>query len=865
MHPPGSRIADRYLVEARLGAGGMGEVLRVRDERLNRVVALKVLSAASIGNTAATSRLIREAQATAALEHPNIVPIYDVGATDNGGAYLAMQLVKGESLRERLERDGTLTLEETRRIVGEIGAALSCAHKAGIVHRDIKPDNVMLREEDGRVIVLDFGLAKHVEADADLHTLTADGAIIGTPAYLSPEQARGHQVDGQTDQFALGVMTYEMLAGRIPWKGTTLTALLTSLISDEPPPLTRELPPAVPDALRRALAKDPAARFPSVQAFVDALRSDESAAEVSAFAKTIASGDGEKDAVAQALANTQASTSAPKSRRTGAVLALVLGAVALAMVAWVATRTPDHDTATDGGSASDEGPPGLYSLAAPNPPAGCSDAAAETFRRGLGRLRFGNWGEACDAFEEAAEVDPGCATAQLHLANCAAGANLIDDKGRTAMIEAGHEQSKLTEREQALYDALELLLLHTPPDRAGYARALSALPTRFPNDAELLVYAADQGEAPNEQRIAWAERALEIDAEYSDAYQILARAKTDAGLRDEAHEVLARCRENVRLSSDCIGQELTMLRDEGRCDEGLTLVNALRLLNPDHHNATSLLARLLASVGRPESTVRRTLTELDRFDESPGLIRDRVLLALGADAYYGHLDAVVAGPAQLEDADDDLANIVAYLAVEALVELGRDDEAARLAAETVEHWPAELGRVRTFPGLVLAERRALMRARPALDAETYAALSARRDTLEDDAPAVGPANLWAARTAWSVTDEASAREALAELGETPPAAGEPGTVGLGGHVLALAGRTEEAIGRLRILARGCMSLVQPFLTLRALVWLGDAYEAAGNHDEACAAYREVVSLWGENAPEARTTRQARERLERCTE
>jgi hypothetical protein len=281
MPEPGERIADRYELVAPLGRGGMGEVWRARDTRLGRSVALKLLSAASVGNALARERLIREARATAALEHDGIVHVYDVGETPDGGAFLVMEILRGCTLREALERGG-LGLPRRVAIVVEAGRALGFAHASGIVHRDVKPDNVMIRD-DGRVKVVDFGVAKPVSsplvAEADTvafdsdHALTARGQLVGTPQYLAPEQARGADVSPATDQFALAVTAYEVITGRIPWRGSTVADLLASILRDEPEPASAlaSIPPAIDAALARALAKDPAARWPTIVAFVDAL------------------------------------------------------------------------------------------------------------------------------------------------------------------------------------------------------------------------------------------------------------------------------------------------------------------------------------------------------------------------------------------------------------------------------------------------------------------------------------------------------------------------------------------------------------------------------------------------------------------
>lgn len=272
----GERIGDRYVVIGDLGAGGMGVVVRARDERLGRTVAVKVLTPSALGDAAARARLVREARAVAALDHPGIVHMYDVGATDEGGAYLVMELVGGKTLGDHL-REGTLTRAQRIAASVEVGRALAYAHEKGFVHRDIKPDNVMIRD-DGRAVVLDFGLAKTVvsglAATVDAVSVTAKGGFVGTPAYVSPEQARGEEAGPATDQFALAVTVFEAMTGKLPWRGSTALEVISEVLKGEPASMREHddtIPEALDVAVSRALAKRPRDRFPDVEAFVSAL------------------------------------------------------------------------------------------------------------------------------------------------------------------------------------------------------------------------------------------------------------------------------------------------------------------------------------------------------------------------------------------------------------------------------------------------------------------------------------------------------------------------------------------------------------------------------------------------------------------
>jgi hypothetical protein len=264
----GARIGP-YEILAPLGSGGMGEVYRARDIRLDRVVAIKVLSAQLVGDPAFRERFEREARSAAALNHPNICTLFDVGPN-----YLVMELVEGETLAEVLRR-GPLPVEQALGYGAQIAGAMATAHAHGLVHRDLKPANVMIAENG--VKVLDFGLAKRSRL-ADEEALTAPltvpegrtgaGHIVGTLGYMSPEQAEGKHVDARSDVFALGVLLYEMLCGRRPFRGDTTLSTLASILQAAPEPprhLRGEIPEKVERIVLRCLEKKPEARYPSMQ------------------------------------------------------------------------------------------------------------------------------------------------------------------------------------------------------------------------------------------------------------------------------------------------------------------------------------------------------------------------------------------------------------------------------------------------------------------------------------------------------------------------------------------------------------------------------------------------------------------------
>ena len=272
-------LTAQYELDREIGRRGMGIVYRARDRRLKRIVAIKVLPPELAFRGEIRQRFLREAETAAQLSHPNIVPIYSVDEKD-GLVYFVMACVEGPTLAKRLHDEGRIPVNDTRRILGEVADALSYAHARGVVHRDIKPDNILLDKDDGRAMVTDFGIARAIQEGADSR-LTATGVAIGTPAYMSPEQAAGdREIDGRSDLYALGVVGYQMLAGRLPFQASSTPSMLMKHISERPQPVTSlraETPPDLAQCVMTLLEKEPAHRFPNAGALSQALRGDKSA------------------------------------------------------------------------------------------------------------------------------------------------------------------------------------------------------------------------------------------------------------------------------------------------------------------------------------------------------------------------------------------------------------------------------------------------------------------------------------------------------------------------------------------------------------------------------------------------------------
>jgi serine/threonine-protein kinase len=269
-------LGKEFTVGDLLGEGGFAAVFRVHDKSQSRDVAVKVLDLGLTPSPGLAERFVREARTSGQLEHPHIVPIYKVGGYKNEVLYIVMRCVDGPSVRQLLERDQRLSVVDAARIARQVADALAYAHARGIVHRDVKPDNVLL-DGSGHVLVTDFGIAKAAQ-EASASQLTTEGMVVGTPHYMSPEQATGERVDGRSDIYALGVVLYQMLAGTPPFEGESAQSVLMKQATVDAVPIRQlrgDVPATLAAVIERMLAKDPAARYQTAEdvsrALVDAL------------------------------------------------------------------------------------------------------------------------------------------------------------------------------------------------------------------------------------------------------------------------------------------------------------------------------------------------------------------------------------------------------------------------------------------------------------------------------------------------------------------------------------------------------------------------------------------------------------------
>ena len=537
----------RYAVIRVLGRGATGVVYLARDPMLDRLVAVKLLAAAHAADAAAMERFAREARAAAAIDHPHVAPVHEVGRTDDGRHFIAMAYQEGETLRSRIAR-GPMPVDECVRIADEIADGLAAAHARGIVHRDVKPENILLGERGARIA--DFGIAR-VAGD----TITRTGAALGTAAYMSPEQTRGVTVDHRSDLWSLGVVLYEMLAGARPFDATG-DALVHQVRHDAPPPLRErrpDVPPAIAAVVERCLAKDPAGRWTDAGSLRAALRGD---------------------------ARAPAASRAGRGRAIAVVAAVAL----LGALGWWRGTAATSPAATNGAGAAAGGAPALALASAdsaPRAPARVPDPASyERYLAGRAALALGTragLATAAREYREAIARDslfarPWLGLADVYLANNDAPPAERFLRARELVDRAIALDPTLAEGQRMAawiamwYDhdwaAAERHLLRAialdprdPWNHHGYAAWLSAVGL---NDSSLAVTRRAAVIDPvstatathvalhlywkhrYDEAIAVLERAIANDSSWPRAHAVLGRAYLEAGRHEEAIRELRR-------------------------------------------------------------------------------------------------------------------------------------------------------------------------------------------------------------------------------------------------------------------------------------------------------------------------------------
>jgi serine/threonine-protein kinase len=845
MPRPGDTLG-RFRVLSELGRGGMGVVYAAEDRTLGREVALKVLPTS---DDERRRRFLREARSAAALAHANIATIYDVGEVE-GRVFIAMELVRGRTLRAALdEQKGPLPLAEALRLAREIARALAQAHGRGVVHRDLKPENVMIAE-DGQCKLLDFGLAKqdsvHRQAEPGQSpnaasvggaVTTEEGRILGTPSYMSPEQAKGRPVDARSDVFSFGVMLYELCTGARPFAGGNAIEIFIALDRDEPVPPSRrneDVPGPVERVIVRCLRKDPAARYADAGAL---------------------------------LRDLERAAARPRRARRRMRLAVALCAVVALVVAARLQGQRIHALFA---------PPALPIDALPMP-SSTNAAALAAYREGLESAR--NGGNCQESYERAVELDPNLGAAHVQLA--AMGVSSMNDGAREHLRKAQALLGTLSERDRALVDAIEPVVQRQPSDWAEGRRRLNALIERSPGDAQLwhLLGLVDGNFDDFEGAVRDLDRALAIDPSFAEAESFRAICLAYLGRFAEARAGIDRCLAHTPRAMACLSH-LAMEQNEAGSCEAMESAARRIIAATDHSNGYFMLANALAARGRPVATVREALRQGNEGEEAlPAVLRqehqrmrvlsDARLAVLQGDFEQAERNAREYAALVASSTRQAAHGAAATLLASILEETGRTAEAGQVALEFLDRrdaWEPEpsaedmaLAKDAT-PELLRTALRGGRLGGTEVEARRNAWLAAWKERVTPAAKNY----LWMyayARVADGLEDARAALDVLPSFGPLPPFRPETLVDADVGRTYLLAGRAADAIPWLEHASQDCLVLWFPFDYVRAHLLLGQAREARGDKAGACAAYRLVLDRWGQAKPGSVTAKQAKERAD----
>jgi serine/threonine-protein kinase len=784
-----AELAGRYTLKALLGRGGMGEVYEAWDSRLRRAVAIK-LPRSDARDVSFADRVLKEARTAAALNHPNVVAIYDVGV-DAGVTYIVMELVSGTSLRALLGRDGP-TLAVRVRWLATIARALGAAHALGLVHRDVKPDNVLVRA-DGQLKVLDFGVARQtVQAHDPTGVTTGEGVIVGTPAYMAPEQARAEKVDGRADQFAWGVLAYELIVGALPWASTgSFASILAAVLTESPvgPYAAHGIGSHAIDAvLLRALSKERSERFPSMETLADAL---DTALSSDLHAPTLA----------------QSSVPAPAGRRV--------------------TDTPA--------------------------PATTPAAAAAAYLEALRAFRDGDWGRARDRLEASISSDEALAPAHLRLALIFALEPAYTRDPRVPFRRAVQLRESLGAADRALLRCLEPIVSFDPSDRFEARRRFESAVTTFPNDAELHLAAAIFSQDATQLHLA--ERAVAIDPGYSDAWCLLGRAYASVGRQEDATRALEHAIEISPHAVDAYHELTRVCADRGDAAGAEQAARRAVAIAPSMTGYARLLGAVHARGGRPAAlrAIATSLLAVTPPEEvAPLTARLGVVLAVlrgdiaEAEQHASEFLRLVAGSNAMVVRTD-----ATRFAITLALERGALDHAATLALDYLDQ--REVWRQARRPsGDATPFCVAVARLAGKIDARTAA--EERRAWIERYA-VVGGWSVFALAYAPAIDDAAAIEEARAAVpngafdghGEIEARLNDPLLGAEAASILNALGRHAEAAEAARRASRSCNATQDPFRSTHAYLALAEALVASGGDaDEAIRAVEVVLERWGNN-------------------
>jgi serine/threonine-protein kinase len=864
----------QFRIVAKLGQGGMGVVYRATDEKLRRTVALKVLPPGFAADPTRRDRFLREARAAAAINDVNIATVYDAGES-NGRLYIAMELVEGESLRTRLA-SGALQIPDALKIARGIARGLAKAHGKGLVHRDLKPDNVMVNGSL-EVKILDFGLAKDVGlgsdgTDANAETATAvttDGQVLGTPAYMSPEQAAGKDVDARSDVFAFGIVLYEMVTGAAPFNAATTMELLIAIARDTPArPSTcnAAVTTDLEAMIDRCLAKAPEGRYASAREVLAALEGLGVGSETS-------------------RPSAPATRVRPRSRLwLVAVAAVTLGAAAI--VGWrlhareastAPIAAPPTSTRADGGRRG-------VAITDHPPPKTSVPEAALAYTKALQNLHDASQGLFYQELTRAVALDPGLAAAHVRLAlGTGAGSSFLGVDGAASYRAAHGLRAQLDERDQMMLRSAEPLYAQRPADMSAAGARLDEALQRFSDDAELLYYRGmvARGDHKPDEALAAAARELALDPTDAAALLGVARSRALQGDAPRTLEAAQRCLDLSPGATACVQIQFGVHRAQGDCAAALADARSEVALEPEGTRESAQLVSALAATGAPEEAL---LEANARFVAATGpkerpaveAIQGFWIATLGGDfeAAARHLEDFEHARAANPMPGEPVTPVAEWLQL--LRETGDARHASAIARDFLRRLPSyddPPRRLEILPALQAlvatgetTPQDARSRARAVVDAVAASGKPARGAFRGMDPGWQGVGAYYALAT----DDEATLREILPAPTEPLPA------VDVGSHLkavrsfsqvvrgvgkaLALTGDVERGLPLLESAGHACDFVEESIERVQGLYWLGFAREKKGDAAGACEAYGRVLGYWGHAKPRSVTADKARARM-----
>jgi eukaryotic-like serine/threonine-protein kinase len=842
-----------FHVLERLGQGGMGVVYRALDTRLRRLVALKVLGPRYFADEHSKALVFREARSAAAVNHPNLAAIYDVVETDDV-AFLVMEYVDGESLREVIRR-GALPIRKALAYANDIARAMARAHGAGIVHCDLKPENIMING-DGVVKILDFGIARLASENPSVGAVRAapvrDEAMlafgvtvpeqghglaaqaVGTPAYMAPEQARGEALDARCDVFAFGIVLFEMLTQQRPFDDNALPF-------DRKPVRLGSLPPRVPAEVKKVLARclepDRLHRYLSGRELAEAL--------------------------AQASASQR-----PRWR-----LLAVAGAIGVAAIGVVGllAKHPKPPPPSTAPLATSGAPRRSSTLLDPPVHAGAQADAKHIYEEALHAAYRGDLHAAVTNMRAAISIDPDMIEARLRIPiySMMEGPAAGEERESIDLTNLVPLEPRMTPHDRALFDAFRPAAADAI-DYEDWERRVARLGEANPGDLEFLAmsgyYLFGLFGRPD-LALPFFHRALEVDPDCKLVSGSFIESLGYLGRLDDARAAIDACLAAEPSAVYCLRERYALERQTGDCAGMLATGRALVNHAQQAPFGWAVLAHGLASTGQPAAAVENALAGIAARSPQRGRF-----LTIGWYEHEGRfaeaLEAARAGDAEAAKSDDALSRGEWRAAlVELLAEMGRSSDAEGLARDFL----ARRGRLRQpiflddtetlfdpvprFLALVEGPRR--------VPGDAFA--RERASWIQDHASVHGAYRyaVWVNAFAATVETPDAAKDAIALEREYEPRFAVWTVVSRMapvGHARLLAGDVSGARTELEALARTCDVLNGPIERMHGLLWLADARAASGDHARACEAYRSVVARWGGPASTSVTAAAARKRM-----